>query len=155
MTNWNSFKNEWENELSDIKAILKFLHTYPKVLQNLELEDLIIDDELLNRQEDWYNLCKQYTGLEAEFFKSYWVPLNKNSLSYFVDMSSQHYSIFRMQFSISEPYDYFKTYMFENISDLLMIEDSNSDAVLIKENFKEFCFKMYFERKNRVKPSSN
>jgi hypothetical protein len=146
------FKNQWAKQLEDIKHILDFLTTYPQVLKQLEFEDLLTSDELLKSQMDWVRICSKYEGMEKDFFKPYWVPIQKSSLSYFIDLSNPNYPIFKSSFIFSEPYSYEKMNLFESINELMLLGDSDVNIEGITTEFKDrlfkqFCTKIYNNKK--------
>jgi hypothetical protein len=127
---FNDFINDYKSEFPRIKSILGYLHTYPELLSKLNL-DLLKPDALDIRQQDWVRLVSQYDGLEKDFFKPYWVPIGRNQLDIFIDLSDKELPIFEMEYFFFEPYHYFKTFLFYKISDLLVATENDID-------FKEF-----------------
>ena len=63
-----NFINQWKPQLEKISFILQYLHTYPNVLSDLKIEDLITPQQLYKQQEDWLWLYSKYGGEEKEFF---------------------------------------------------------------------------------------
>ena len=145
MTN-EDFKNQWAKQLEDIKHILDFLTTYPQVLKQLEFEDLLTSDELLKSQMDWVRICSKYEGMEKDFFKPYWVPIQKSSLSYFIDLSNPNYPIFKSSFIFSEPYSYEKMNLFESINELMLLGDSDVNIEGITTEFKDRLFEQFYTK---------
>jgi hypothetical protein len=128
--NFEDFLNDYGAQLSKIKTILGYLHTYPELLAKLNF-DFLKPEDLDNRQEDWVRLVSQYDGLEKDFFKPYWVPIGRKQLDIFIDLSDSEFPLFEMEFFFFEPYHYFKTFLFYKMSDLLLAPENNI-------NFKEF-----------------
>lgn len=151
MTN-EDFKHQWAKQLEDIKYILDFLNTYPQVLKNLEIKDILKSEELLESQIDWVRICSKYEGMEKDFFKPFWVPIQKSSLSFFIDLSNPNYPIFKSSFIFSDPYSYEKMYLFDSINELMLLGDSDVNIEGITAEFKDrlfeqFCTKIYNNKK--------
>lgn len=136
-TDFNEFTVKWNKQLSDVSFILKFLNSYPVILNNLEIGAVISAELLFKSQKDWFNSVCKYKGLEKEFFHQYWVPIQKESLDYFIDLSYPKYPIFKILFSIGEPYKYKKLELFESINELMMLEDSNLDIEQISSRVND------------------
>lgn len=145
MTN-EDFKNQWAKQLEDIKHILDFLNTYPHVLKKLEFKDLLKSEEMLESQIDWVRICSKYEGMERDFFKPFWVPIQKSSLSYFIDLSDPKYPVFKYGFVFFEPYSYKKMNLFNSIEELMLLGDSDSNIEGISEDFKERWMEFYFNK---------
>jgi hypothetical protein len=137
------FFNEWAKQLKDVSFILDFLHTYPKVLNQLKFEEVISSSELFNSQNDWIRICSKYEGMEKDFFKPYWVPIQKSSLDYFIDLSDSNYPIFEISFVFFEPYSYERMNLFNSINDLMTLGDTNADIDGIASDFKNKWFEFY------------
>lgn len=96
-------------------------------MTELHFDHLIKPEELDSYQEDWVRTVSKYKGLEKDFFKPYWVPIRTDTLGYFIDLSDNDFPIFKMEYSYGEPYRYYKTYLFEKISNLLLASDKGID----------------------------
>jgi hypothetical protein len=147
------FFNEWEKQIKDVSFILDFLHTYPKVLIQLKFEDVISSSELFNSQKDWIRICSKYRGMEKDFFKTYWVPIQKSSLSYFIDISNPKYPVFKYGFVSFEPYSYQRINLFDSIEELMLLGDSDINIEGITNEYKDrwfefYCRKSYEKKKN-------
>jgi hypothetical protein len=117
------------------------------VLKQLEFEDLLYSDELIQSQKDWLSICSKYEGMEKDFFQPYWVPIQKKSLDYFIDLSNKNYPIFKIGFVFFEPYSYERINLFSSINDLLILVESNIDIEGIQIDFKVKWFE-FFSNKN-------
>tara|TARA_Y100000385_G_C13005877_1_gene599388 strand:- start:43 stop:321 length:279 start_codon:yes stop_codon:yes gene_type:complete len=76
---------ELEKELKDCQAILRYLSTYPDVLQKMEINQLLKPEEVHQQLRSWKHVVSQYEGLEKEFYRDYWLPIefeNQNGCSY-------------------------------------------------------------------------
>ena len=123
------FLAQWKSQFEEVSYILQYLHTYPNVLSDLRIEDLITPDELYRQQEDWIWLCSKFTGMEQEFFKPYWIPIQGNQYDYFIDISDDKFPIIEGFFdSIGKPYHWEKKILFESIIKfMLSIDNENID----------------------------
>ena len=102
-SNFLSFLNEWGKQFEDLKNILLYLNTYPELLSNIELQNLHDSESIIPEQEDWFRISAKFDHpLEKEFFKPYWVPIVRDSLDYFVDLSDDNYPIFETNFIFFE-----------------------------------------------------
>lgn len=136
------FFQKWENQIRDISFILNFLHTYPQVLKQFEFQDLITSDDLINSQSDWVRYCSKYYGLEKEFFMPYWVPIQKSSFDYFIDLSDKKYPIFKFSFFDSI---YKRIDLFSSVNELLLACGSDVDFKSIAEGYRDEWQKYYNE----------
>lgn len=124
------FFKVWEKQLNDVRAILKYLHTYPDLLKEIEAEDLILPEDLIQSQSDWIHLYNQYEGLEKEFFKIHWVPIQKGQYDYFIDISNPNYPLMGHHFNSCKPYKYVNKNLFDSINDLLLLDYKNVDLYM-------------------------
>lgn len=143
---FEKFINQWSSQFKDVSHIIDFLNTYPQILKRLEFDDLLTSDELLKSQMDWVRICSKYGGMEKDFFKPSWVPIQKSSLSYFIDLSNPKYPVFKYGFVIFKPYSYKKMNLFNSIEELMLLGDSDSNVEGITEDFKERWMEYYFKK---------
>jgi len=130
------FFEQWKPQFDKVSYILQYLHTYPAVLSDLKIEDLIMPNELYKQQEEWVWLYSKFTGMEQEFFKPYWIPIQRSGYDYFIDMSDEKFPI------IEAFYDYFdddeqlyhweKKIFFKSIINLMLAYDKNIDLELFR-----------------------
>ena len=124
----NSFFQQWRQELHQVSLILRYLHSYPKVLAAIKIDDLITISELYEQQEGWVYLCSKLEGEEKEFFKPYWVPIQRNGFDYFIDMSDSRFPIIEAFYDyFDEPYFWDKKIYFDSASKLMLAEDQEMD----------------------------
>jgi hypothetical protein len=140
---FEKFINDWSSQFKEISIILDFLNTYPNVLDQLNLEEIISSDELFKSQKDWVRICSKYEGMEKEFFKPYWVPIQKSSLSYFIDLSNPKYPVFKFGFVFLEPYSYHRINLFDSIDELMLLGDSDLNIEGITNEYKDRWFELY------------
>jgi hypothetical protein len=145
------FYSKWKNELKDIYSIIDFLNSYPDMLISLGMEDFIKTIELEASQRNWINLCSKYTGMEKDFFKPHWVPLNSHGYNYFLDMSDPKYPIFEYTFVFFEPYSYEKILLFASIGELMLQCGKEVDFQELKMNQKDRLLKLYFKKTYEAK----
>ena len=124
---------EWEEELKEVSHILRYLHTYPDILMQLDIEDLITAEDLYQRQAEWISLYSQYEGEELDFFRPYWIPIQKNTYSVFLDISQKKYPVFEFHYTSVKPYYYYSISMFESITDFMLIQDKEGYVDELKD----------------------
>ena len=143
ISEFNFFIEKWEKQLNDASFILNILNTYPHVLKKLNFEDVLNSNEIVDSQKDWVRICSKYKDLEKEFFKPYWVPIQKSSLDYFIDLSDTNYPIFKISFVFFEPYSYKRINLFDSINELLILADTDIHIETISTDFKNKWFEFY------------
>ena len=143
ISEFNFFIEKWEKQLNDASFILNILNTYPHVLKKLNFEDVLNSNEIVNSQKDWVRICSKYKDLEKEFFKPHWVPIQKSSLDYFIDLSDTNYPIFKICFVFFEPYSYKRINLFDSIDELLILADTDIHIETISTDFKNKWFEFY------------
>lgn len=126
----NEFIMQWDRQLKDVQAILKYLNTYPDLLQKINAENLILPENLIQSQVDWINLYEKYEGLEKEFFKPFWVPIQIDQYDYFIDISDPNYPIFNYYYKSSLPHKYTRKNLFDSINELLLLDYENVDLYM-------------------------
>ncbi len=114
-----SFEKEWIEGLAEVENILKYLQKHPTTINVFKGRQLIKPENLLNIQKDWISLCSKYTGMEQEFFKPYWVPIEPDSLDFFIDLSNKKLPVIESSFYFIEPMQYMKIVLLENGVDLM------------------------------------
>lgn len=125
------FLKYWGSQFQQVKFILQYLHTYPKILLKLRMEDLITPNDLFNHQEEWIDLHSMLTGEEQDFLKPYWIPVQKMSYNYFIDLSDSNYPIIEAFFDyFDEPYHWEKKVFIQSITNLMLAEDNKTDMGL-------------------------
>ncbi|NDW11141.1 hypothetical protein D0T56_15960 [Dysgonomonas sp. 520] len=125
------FIRQWKPQLEQISFILQYLHTYPKALSDLKIKDLITPQELYKQQEEWIWLYSKYKGMEKDFFRPYWIPIQRNGYDYFIDMSDSNFPIIEAFFEyFDEPYHWEKKILFESITTLML---SDEDKINLKQ----------------------
>jgi hypothetical protein len=130
---FNSFHQFLHDKYGNVKSIIFILKSYPELLSKISLDNIQEPDNIDSEQQDWIRLCSKFTHpLEKDFFKPYWIPIVKDSLDYFIDLSDDSYPIFETKYFWLKPYKWYKKYLTHNIIELLLAPD---DGINI-ENFK-------------------
>ena len=124
------YGNTWVIKLEPIDVIDFGLVEGDKI----DIEDLITPDEIIPRYQEWIVLYSKYDGLEKEFFKPYWLPLQRNSYEYFLDISDNQYPVFSFFFMPFEPYSYSKQMLFDSISAFMLLEDNEYEIKRLKDH---------------------
>jgi len=119
----------WKTQIEDVKHILRYLETYPDVLAQLELDDIVSPSELESHQKAWVELCLSYDGMEKDFFQPSWVPISSASYDYFIDLSDSNYPIFEFHFQWFDPPCYIRANVFDSIEHLMLAKDKNIDIL--------------------------
>lgn len=134
-----TFYNTWGVQYNNAKNILRYLHTYPNILSKIKLENLHDFNSIDLAQEGWLQLQSKFTHpIDVEFFKPYYIPIQVNSIDCFMDISDSKYPIFEIHYFFYEPYRWYKKYIVEDISDLLLAPDTGLDLPkLLYENDKK------------------
>ena len=119
---------KWKSQLEDVKHILRYLKTYPLVLSELELVEIVSPQELQKHQKAWVELYLSYEGMEKLFFRPYWVPISSAGYDYFIDLSDPDYPIFDTHYQWFDPQCYIRVNIFDSINHLMLAEDRNTDV---------------------------
>jgi len=126
--NWDSFRMNWSKQYKNAKYILSYLNSYPDVLTTIKLTDIYNPNSIDSAQKEWIWLCSKLTHpLDTEFFKPYWIPIQKESYDYFMDISDEKYPIFEIHYFFYEPFKWYKKFITEDISELLLADDTDLD----------------------------
>lgn len=139
-----AFIDEYKKQLADVQYILQYLKTYPTILSDLKIEDIIESDNLYQQFEDWIRLNSKFRCIEKEFFKPYWLPIQRVGLDYFIDISNSNYPIIEAFFNyFEEPYYWEKKILFHSINDLMLADDNKQNLKQYKvdsiiEKYKEY-----------------
>ena len=153
------FFEKWKPQLERVSCLLQYLHKYPGVLYNLDMKDLIMPDELYKRQKEWLRLHSKFKGMEQEFFKSYWIPIERDrNCCDFIDISDENLPIIYPVFDkFNEPYHLEKKFLFKSSKEFMSVMDNTNiygglyrDKEILRTYKKYFSFKsnmaVYFNR---------
>ncbi len=111
----------WKTKLDKIPAILKYLSAYPEIIRNIDKDFKPISiEELYTSQLEWISLVAQFDNpIETNFFKDFWVPVQKEGYDYFIDLSSASLPLFEANYFFFEPYRWYKKYIFKDLTQFL------------------------------------
>jgi len=147
-----SFFEQWKSQLDKISYTLQHLHTYPNVLSDLKIEDLIYPDELYKQQKDWIWLCSKFTGMEQKFFKPYWIPIQRCEYDYFIDMSDKKFPIIEAFFDdCDKPYHWEKKIFFKSIDELMSAAENGIDLNQYRFDKIMDNYKKYFSFTSKIR----
>ena len=129
-----TFINKYKKELEDISSILKYLEDRPEVLDSLGIKDLISSEELFSQQGEWIKLCSKFKGEEKEFFKPFWVTIQRSGLDYYIDISNKEYPLIKTSYNYFDvPCYWEKQIIFDSMSFLMFSEDSDLEKHRMKK----------------------
>ena len=132
---FSRFLAQWDREYRQVKGIIKYLNSYPQLPEKIEL-NLMDDTELDASQLEWVSLVARFEHpLEKEFFRSCWVPISKQGMHCFIDLSSTTFALFHTHYFPFEPWGWFKQQLFTDISVLLHSPEDRSvnlDEIIAK-----------------------
>ena len=118
----------FQRELKDCQAILQYLSTYPDVLYEMEINQLLKPEEVHQQFRNWKQLVSQYEGLEKDFYKDYWLPIQFDDYQFFIDLSDPKYPIIETIYIMGEKNseEYISSNLFEStVQFLLLLESPN------------------------------
>ena len=130
---WQEFEKQWGVRFEDVKHILYFINSYPKSKLDLIGFEFESSEKIEDIQKDWLRLLNNLTHPDdLSFFKSYWIPIAKNSNSLFIDLSTKNYYLFESRFFNYE-IQWYKTFYTKSINELLILLSDNNDDFEIKQ----------------------
>lgn len=144
---FNAFISFWHQEFKNLKAILRYFHTYDEQLSHSVNGQFLDENELDESQLDWlWLLSKLENPIENTFFKPNWVPVNRNEYDLFVDLSSPTFELFRAEYFCFEPYQWFKYPVIRNIPDLMISMDDFGSFLELEKEHSEITRKDILEK---------
>jgi len=106
--------------LKPIKSLLSFLRPCQENLKLLDIGPTFSGNEIQEEYAAWLRLLNALKHpLERHFFKSTWVPINKESLEHFIDLEDDNLSIFCTHYHCIEPYQWYRIYITDNTTELI------------------------------------
>lgn len=129
----DNFINKWRNQFSLVPEILYYIYSQPEITSAIEEIELIEKEDLFYSQYEWISFVSKLNNpIEAEFFREYWVPINKNGYDYFLDISMEPFSLFSIEYSFIQPYRWRKRVV---NNDLWLLKGINkwSELIIPKE----------------------
>jgi hypothetical protein len=124
-----------------VSFILRYIKSYPQSFLKLEGCYLLDEKEVEASQANWLQLLEKFEHpLEKEFYKPWWVPLEKNRFGLYLDLSTPGFTLFQTIYFPFEPYAWTKKIMFENMTDFLASADetNNETDIQLFENEDEW-----------------
>ena len=111
----DSFCEKYKSSLLFVSVLLRLFKT-PNPSIKLGIEVATEDSSLLKIQEEWIKKSKLNSEIDANFFKSSWLRIDKNSFDYFLDLNSSGYTIFRTwRFSLGKESVWYKQVIIEDL----------------------------------------
>ncbi|MDB0006452.1 hypothetical protein N9E30_00715 [Flavobacteriales bacterium] len=156
---FKDFQCHWKKQFQKIPSIIRYLSSYDDITTKLDTFLPLNFSNLRNSQLEWVSLVSQFDNLiEADFFKPYWIPIQKNKYDYFIDLSSECLPLFKVDFFFYEPYRWYKKYIAKDLSQFLIDIDNanfNIDDYLREVEGKEATqLSGFFEERDELGFSS-
>jgi len=140
---------KYKQELNDCYSILKYLSTYPEILAEMEISQLLKPDEVLHQYHDWKQLVSKYKGLEKEFYKGYWLPIEQDNFQFFIDLSDPKYPIIETIYVMGEKHseEYISSRLFDSATEFLLLIENR---VELSDYFERHLMLKYFNYMDNV-----
>jgi hypothetical protein len=122
------FDKDWIERFADVETILEQLHQFPATVRAFKEGELAKPGDLLESLRAWVSLYRQYTGMEKDFFKPYWVPFLKDSMDVFIDLSDKDLPVFETPYYFIGTQKYIKLDLFKSAKDLLKAAKSGLNS---------------------------
>lgn len=127
-TAWATFLSQHSPQFNEVCQIVEQLNTLPEQLKKMELQ-IIPADKLVQSQQEWLWLCSKLDNpIENTFFKPWWVPVEKDSLRVFIDLSDPDFGIFTTNYFPMEPYQWYKRIVVKTVRDVLHAPKTGFDV---------------------------
>jgi len=127
-----------KDNLNKVKRIICFLKNNTKLSDKLNIGNVYLESEIDNVFNDWnLYLSKLEDNRDTEYFKPYWLPIVKDSLFIFFDLSDPELPLFKTEYENEPPFNWHKQYISENI--FKTIEDFKN-GVDIKETVNQLIY---------------
>lgn len=135
---WDLYLREWGAAFGNARHIVHILRKETENLASLGLGELVDPDHMEELQRDWVRLCGMVESpMERDFFKPWWVPMEKGSHEVFMDLSDERYPVFRAAFFFIEPYRWYREFILEDISSLLLADERGTDMEALSRRNEE------------------
>ena len=122
---FKKFLAQWNSDFCKIPYILNYILSYPEISEKIEVFTPLNADDLYDSQLEWISLVSQFKNpIETTFFKDYWIPIQKNSYDYFIDLSFDELPLFEVHYFFFEPYRWYKRYIFKDLTTFLIGVDN-------------------------------
>lgn len=124
---FDKFINEWGLRFNKIPFLFRYIASYPELTSKLDDYNPLKAKNLSETQLEWVSLVSQFDHpIDSKFFKPYWIPIQSDSYDYFLDLSTDTFSIFEVNYFFLKPYRWYKKYLFKDIVDFLISVDDHS-----------------------------
>ncbi len=119
-----NFLDKWSDRYSKIFPIIRYISSYPELKEKLNRLEPLDVEKINDYQLEWISLIAQFDNpIDTSFFKEHWVPIQKNQYDYFIDLSSDSFSLFEVHYYAHVPYRWYKVNIFEDITQLMQNMD--------------------------------
>ena len=132
-TAYDNFILLYGQNLEKLRSALHYLNTYSSEIKSLKIDNLVKSDKLDSHLKEWVWLVYNYDGLDKDHFKPYWIPIQTEEYSFFIDLSDENLPVFETTYFIYEPYSYFNTVIFTSVKDLMIAIEENADFTEISK----------------------
>lgn len=147
--NFDEFIITWKDELDQLGQLLDQLTQYQEILNEIDLTDILKSEELITYQKNWIQLQSKYKGVEKDFFKPYWVPIQSSIHNYFIDISNPEFPIISSVYIFSKVNKYIGFYVYKSVKELIKQCELNYDFSIIANNLKNRESELFLQN-NRV-----
>jgi len=133
-----AFLEKWGTQYASLKNTLTRLKEHQDILDKFEIGEIYSADELDIWVEDWLWLhSKLNHPLDIMYFKPYWVPIQKHSYEYMVDLSAGTNEIFETNYISIKPYAWAQGFKFPTPFILNALPEKLDDVVNLFLDIKE------------------
>ncbi len=138
---YENFLTSWEPAFQRVPSILNILSSYPELCKRINFLSPRSLDHMHEIQQEWLSLIYRFENpVDKSFFKAYYVPVEKDSYNYYIDLSSDGLSIFFLNYYQSEPSHWYKSIVFYDVNELM--NALHIGCFDVEEHFKEFWQKV-------------
>lgn len=139
-----------EKKLKDCQAILSYLSTYPEVLKEMGINELLNPEKLHQQYLDWKKLVPKFEGLEKDLYKDYWLPIESDNFQFFIDLSSPDYPIVETIYlngGDENPEEYISSNLFLSASEFFLLIE---DPAELSNYYERHLMRVYFRYSHEV-----
>lgn len=135
----NVFFQKWNRQFEKIKEFLTFLQSNEEYLDKLEIKSLLSADNLEENHQVWMKLIQKYSGAEKKFFNKHYVPIDRFSYEYFIDISSPQLPIIRFSYVFQELNEYYRVNFIHNLDLMLKLMQEYPAEIIeqVEQSYKE------------------
>lgn len=128
------FVQHWGDAFENARHIIHMLGEEQEILDHMGMGTLVEARDLEARQDEWIRLCGRFHHPhERDFFKPWWIPIEKGSLSLFLDLSDENFPVFRTHYLFVDPMQWYSEPVVDEISQLLLARDVGYDLEALKK----------------------